>query len=301
MNIHIDASALKQASCIRRLKWLIVDGLRPSTEFNYKAAYGTAYHKYFQQIDNGETPTKAIMRAIEYYAEYAQHIPTDDFRTIEHLSGGIMAYRGYYGNDDGLTPIVNPETGEPLSEIKFSIPMPELSTDEYQVLIEGTIDKICNYAGLNVISDHKVTSAQNSREFLEDFQMSVQLRMYIWAFRKLTGQLLPALINGIFISKGTKKAREAGEFDGVRFERSQIIHITEEALDEFEAWMKMKITHLVYSLPKRAEDLFDLGACYEKFGQCRFAKLCSVDKALRNDVLHANYSQTEYLPLNFQE
>lgn len=296
--LYLDASALRSsAGCLRKLNWTVRRGLRLGGESNYKAAYGTAVHKYLQAIDYGVAFQDAIMIALKYYEPYEEKLPADDFHTSGHLLQTIGAYKKFYKNDDGLRPIIDPKDGKALAEIKFAIPAG--SSEDEEAVFCGTIDKICDYAGLSVIVDHKITSSRNQREFLEEFQMSLQLRMYIWAFWKLTGEILPAVINGVFIKKQTQKAEQKGEFDGASFARSPLICISKEELVRFEEW----IHEIAHTLLWRAnpEKWFNYSACYEKFAQCRFAQICSKEPELWLETIQYNYDQQPYEPLNFQD
>lgn len=307
--IYFDASSFKKPTCMRRTKWHQIDGLVPNNSrgwaSNYKAGYGTAFHKVFQRVLGGMPIDEAISFGVKFYTDtYGSYISNSpfEFRTPEHLDATLRTYFYRQYKSDLLIPMVNSETGGYLSEIKFEYPYYE--TSEFVVKIVGTIDLIADYAGRICVTDHKVTGARDMEDFFHSFELDIQSRMYVWMYYTLTGQILPFLVNGIFIRKPTEKSMVKGVFDGVVFQRNNPpLEMTKEKIDFFQSWLFRRLDRIIKGYEEGTLEMdYDLSACKELFNQqCIYYNICRLDPSQQDMVLRGGHKVEPYNPLLFQD
>jgi hypothetical protein len=304
--IYADASGLKKSGCMRRVQWHIVDGYVPrgqgGWERNYKAGYGTSFHKVYQQILQGKPRPEAIQWGVDWYREnYEKYIPQKyEFRTPEHLESVLRLYYKVH-NIDVMSPMKRADGGGYLSEIKFQYPYYE---DETMVVyITGTVDLISSYSGRVCVTDHKVTGARDPDDFFFGFELDIQSRMYCWIYYTLTGQILPFLVNGVFIKAPTEKSMLKGIFDGVVFKRNTPIEMDIGKIKFFERWLFDKLNRVIAGVKAgNLADTYDLTGCHELFNsQCVYYNICRLDPAIHQQVLEGGYEKHPYNPLLFQD
>lgn len=307
--IYIDASALKESNCDRRLLNTIFFGYSPrgmSHKYsNYKAGYGSAFHKaleyWYGTPKDQRSITTAVELAFNFYTPYTPFIKESplEYRTITHLTQAVEAYFTYHQYGDLIERL---SVKSLLPESKFIIPMYE--DENFKLILTGTIDLIGLYMGEETFIDHKSTAAYGSKdEYFKDYDLSVQMMVYSWVLDKLIGKRLPCIINGIFLKKPTAKATS---FDGVSFARSNRIWYSDQQMKEFEWWLLAKIELVknfikaYHSLEKNLEPNYNPAACMGKFGRCQYFSLCSLSPELRSDLL-ATMDRVPYEPLKFGE
>jgi hypothetical protein len=324
--VYIDASSLKSDSlCDRRYLLHIVRGYtRGLRAANYKAGYGTAFHAFLEAYytvppakRSGEMP-RLTRVGLDAYKKYVPHIDLTsvfEFRTEEHLEKSIKAYHERYQRGDSIVPLGNkiespniflePDT-QHLLESKFMYPWYE--DDKLIIYLTGTIDMVADHHGQPIILDHKSTGTRPDKinDFFTGFDMNIQTQLYVRMFRILSGmdRYLPIMVNGIFIKKQTKKATDEGKFDGVQFQRSQLIEYTDEQMEQFEVWLVDTLNSIKALI--RNTDISNLGqpnyaACDAKFGRCVFYELCKNPPKFQAQVLKSHYYVEQYNPMSFND
>lgn len=318
--IFLDASALKESDCLRRLIYIIHYGFNKfgSNKFlNYKAGYGSAFHRALeywyklpQEVRHNKQEAhphqlKAIELAVNYYEPFTRYVPAEnvrEFRTQDHLINSILAYfERYTGTADLIEPI------SLLQETKFDIPY--YGCAEFELHLTGTIDLIASFMGQEIFVDHKTTSAWGApKDYFNEYKLSVQMMFYSWILQKLVGRRLPCMINGVFLKKqGAKSIR----FDGANLERSPLITFTDEQMMEFDEWVITKIDRIVewlgdYFCSEKVEGAFpkpppNFPSCTGgKFSNCAYFHACSLTPELQDSVLRT-WEQYRYNPLTFSE
>lgn len=302
--IKLDASALKESSCMRRLYWNVVEGWREATP-NNDTEFGSAVHEYIKvmRLNPGRFDL-ATQAANERYSVPMRIKAKKQYMTKEYLILVCQSlWLTYLSNDLFETVIVD---GKPLVELKFSWPF--YSDDDLEIILCGTIDDVCKHKyGTYAIRDYKTTSVGESDTYLHGYYLSAQLLFYrliiryhalrypdsIWG--TLERQNTHCFIDGIFLRGASKPAE---------FIRSDIFSFDQAQLDEFEKLVKLATTELVYYLkqgtvPDRQGMLND--SCTTKFGPCKYFNACkqpSLNAAQR--ILANTYIQKPYDPLNFQ-
>jgi hypothetical protein len=302
----IDASSLKYSSCLRRFHWKIIEGYSTrGDDTNYKAGYGTCFHHCMADVFRGMPIKDAIAKAVAEYADrwekYAPETSKTECRFAWHLELVLKSYFKSYNNSPGFNPLRNPDDNSPFVEIKFQ--WPYHSNDSFDIVLAGTIDLVTEYAGYHCVTDHKVTGSYQVAKFMEKFDLDIQPLMYVWMYKQMTGRILPFLCNGVFIKKATQKAMEAGQFDGVTFQRSSIIQYTPEQVDTFEQWLARKLATIITSINNNTgASQFDYSCCHANpLEACAFVHTCKLTPDLFDTSLKSNFVKQQYEPLKFQE
>lgn len=302
----LDASSLKESSCQRRLIYTTIYGFTHSTNrhANYKAGYGSAFHRALEYWYGSErlesNKTIAIQMALDYYTPFTNHLPENnprEYRTANHLAQSIKAYFDYYGSQDTLVPIKG------MLESKFIIPV--YQGDKFNLCLAGTVDLIASYYGEEIFVDHKSTGAYDINEYMQSYELSVQMYFYSWIIEKLIGRRLPCLINGIFLKKPTLKSTV---FDGVKFERSRLLKFSDDQMFTFTEWVEKRIKETLQYLASENKNSSPQGttipeysACAGgKFGLCPYYKICSLDIKDQDPMLKS-MARMEYNPLHFSD
>lgn len=301
--IHLDASLLKQNSCIRRIALRSFDQWTKADQSMTKAEYGTAFHKalaiWYRDPNDLEL---AIKTAIDHYTPFELQTADNDFRTCLHLDLSLRAYFKHYEHDSlSPYPTSNAVDGKPqkLIEVKFS--WPAFSTDTHEFVYSGTIDMVADYAGVKCLVDHKTTALSQRALFFEKFNFDVQPMFYAYMYRMISGENFyrPFIVNGIFIKQVTKKSKT---FDGVDFERSQLIEYSDEQMTIFEDWLKAICWRLQNTSPNVLRNCYDFASCQQTWGLCEFFSVCSApNKQTQDQILNTKFKRAYYDPTKFQE
>lgn len=293
----IDASLLAQADCLRKINYVHNEGLHTDIS-QYKMDYGNAFHRFRASFRSNKNINEGRKKAVEFFLPRCAVVPENDFRTVDHLMETCLAYGEFYKND-GLTTVKIKDN----LALEFSFCFPYLSTPQYDVVLCGTIDEVGMLDGRPCIVDCKVTALWKKDDFFDNFELDPQFRFYSWILKQfgLTLDYLPAMIDGIFIKKITEKVKnkvtgkleKAVGFTGASFARSHLIEYSDKSMEEFEVWLKDKISQII-----KAEETGiwnpNFNCCNDVYGACEFAKMC------KGFITPDFYLRREYNPLNFQ-
>jgi hypothetical protein len=197
----------------------------------------------------------------------------------------------------------------PATEVTFSLPYYE---DDYvTVKLEGTIDRIVKIkGGCYAINDFKTTSSWNTKEYLDNYAMSQQLRFYVFAL-KLMAFLHPssmlgtigatnvgAVIDGIFLKPSAA--------DTV-YQRSDVFIYKD--LDTFKQSLDAVIQRVsrtvcaskLDNIPPTRDGIVN-GSCESRWGKCSFWNVCKVgDSVIEKVILNREFQKKEYNPLNHND
>lgn len=317
IKIFIDASALSDSACFRRLWMTIFHGLKPKSGREYKMEYGNALHIFAEHYYKRDMSTKeAAALAANYFQPYAENVPLDmfEFRTETNLLKTCLAYKQAFPKTSEIDfkPLTDELTGKPLVEYKFAIPI--WSGEYFELILCGTMDLICAYGGYEaVIVDHKTTGKKNKIEFFRQFDLTPQTMLYSLCGKEIlkTEYFPPVLINAWFLKKPTQKAEKEKVFDGVSFERSSMFEYTQEQMSEFKLWLDKKFEKIIMYLegynpssktfsPDPMED-YDYSVCHNGYTTCEFFDVCSIAKKFRQGIMDTDYKKRTYEPLKFRE
>lgn len=311
--IFLDASALKESDCLRRLIFITHYGFNkfgPNKFLNYKTGYGSAFHKaleywYKLPIEDRTMEQRIIAMelAVKYYDPFSAYVDPNrkgEFRTMQHLTQSLTGYFNLYNpQQDHIKPIGG------MLETKFTLPW--YNGDKFELVLTGTIDLIASFFGQEIFVDHKTTSAWGTpKDYFNEYRMSVQMMFYSWIIEKLIGRRLPCMINGVFLKKPTAKA---SAFDGANFERSDLITFTDSQMEQFNVWVLNRIKQVIdwlefyYDNPQVEHFMKpspNYAACNGKFGLCGYFNICACPPELQDSVLRT-MDRVPYSPLLFGE
>ena len=316
--IRINASALKNASCLRRL-WLdVIEGYKPQKNGN-DIEYGQSFHKFTRALSEGKDLPSAMQEAHEHFNNTPMYIVksgqwSKNWLNIGHLTMTCHDfYTKIWSQPKQMGFELLRENEIPLTEKQFSIPI--YSDSEYDVLLQGTIDLIGRIdGGAYVFGDYKTTTFWDKEAFFLPYKMSTQLATYTYALRyhadhypeSIIGRMLDngrrlgCFIYGVFLSKDKPS----------EFIRSDVWFYPQQWLDEYEMSLQFLVKRLlnhtklvdelymdrIDSLPVK-EGLLN-GACRGEFGMCKYFNACaSPDDRSFDAILRGDFIRQEYKPL----
>lgn len=191
----------------------------------------------------------------------------------------------------------------PATELTFSIKFYE--DDNIIVFLEGTIDDCGKFTGGGyAIGDWKTTGAYRVDDYLSTYELSRQLRMYVFACKlmsimhpdsilgKVGATNMGAFINAIFLKP---KPNE------IEFVRSDVFRYSEVEMADFKMllidWCEKLSRHIRLNYFPR-EGILN-GTCEAKWGKCKFWNVCKVNNHVSNVLLNRDFKRVNYEPLKF--
>ncbi len=301
--VNIDASSLSSAGCIINWKRVTVDGYRDKVS-GAALVYGSAVHKYIEtmyktkgNIAKSRDAAFEVFRKPKVAGKSSQHLLDE-----KHLLVTCFNVWEDYVLKDSTFQTLELDNG-PAVEVNFSFPFHE--TANYEFRLTGTIDRIGQIRnGCYAFRDWKTTSKYNIPEYLSEYKMSKQLRMYTLAFRKMHrlypdsilgkigGQAVGAIIDGIFL----KVKASDNEYIA-----SDLFMFSDDTMNEFEAVLE----HEVHKLGEALESGRELpregivkGVCKTEY-KCKFWNVCGAPKQVQQVMLDRDFAKVHYDPLNF--
>lgn len=303
--IRINASALRKASCMLRFKRTVIDGYRK--ELNDVAVeFGSAIHVFPRIMFETGGDFGAAMHAARKYFEHAKYNVNvkKKYLNTAYLFQVLPALWQWH-QDKNDYDVLQTADGKPSVEITFSNKYFE--DDNYIVYLEGTIDMLGKFKGqygAYAIGDWKSTSSWSWLDYLTSYELSTQLRFYLFNLHlhvennpdsflaAITKLPIGVFINGIFLNGADKYG----------FERSPIYFIKSEELQEFKGLLDSFIKRLLASMNDDSREGLINGSCYGAFGKCEFFSVCNQPgNVAREHVLKSNFKQAEYTPLRNSE
>jgi hypothetical protein len=308
--IRIDASALKDSSCLLRFFRTVVQGYTSPKTYN-DMEYGSAFHAFVENLIVTGDVSLSLYHGTQYFLKRKASSdfsikPKKTFLNEHHLSVVCNRYYEEVYKHDDFQCLVDEATGTRLTEQKFAIPY--YSTDKVEVLLCGTIDRIGQIrGGCHCIGDFKTTSVWNVDEYFRGYELSPQLMLYKMVlsrlgqagepgnlFEKFFQQRVGCFIDGIFLKP---------EPDKVAFKRSKMIWFDDVRIDEFEKMLYTAVYRLVDALEASPQPLREgmlNGSCQTVYGLCKFFNVCSApDERARDMMLQNFFSRRNYNPMMF--
>jgi len=303
--IRINASGLKKSACDLAFWRTVIEGYKSKHQYN-DVEFGSAVHLFLKNMftSNGNIGA-ALHEARKYFEDSKPLIRRDkEYLTMMHLMTVCTTYWQWLQDNQSDFELFTKEDGTPAVELTFSNLFYE--DDDYRVLLEGTIDRLGKYKGAQgqtCFRDYKTTSSHKIDKYLSGYELSTQMRFYLFNLQ-LHAKLNPdsflagisrrpigCAIDGVFL----------GGADKTTFKSSRIMTYSAYDMDE----MREQLTEFVGSiimylkagiLPLRQGILN--GACNLVFGECEFANACKQpDKVSANHIMKQQFNQVEYRPL----
>lgn len=193
----------------------------------------------------------------------------------------------------------------PATELTFKIPFYE---DEY-ILVNlcGTIDRVGKFhGGCFAIKDWKTTSAYDKEDYLSQYDMNRQLRVYTLAC-KMMAQLHPestlgkvgatrmgAAIDGVFL-----KAKPNDN----EYQTGRVMQFGDVEMNEFKCMLFnfcKKISFHVQTNYYPKEGIMN-GTCDGKWNRCWQWNVCKSNESVANVLLNRDFKRVVYDPLHFDK
>lgn len=309
--IRIDASVLKQSSCLLKLWRIAVEGYRSKWKYN-DTEFGSAVHVYCKEAWERKPHAEAKAAAMGYFIEKLSDPHIKVRPGAELLSVPFLELVCNYLDKNmprDFTPLE--VDGEVLVEKNFEIPYYE--TDSVSIRLTGTIDIIGRLNnGMFCIGDYKTTRQWNHTAFLEPFVYNIQLPFYLHAiqwlgdkypqgiFGDLAKNRVGCFIEGIFFS----------EKDFVQIKRSSIWTFSDRRIEVIKTFLDDLCTRLEFYANAKTEPNKEglvNDTCIGKFvgGKgypCEFLGSCMApnDDATQT-ILGNSFKKVEYNPLDFRK
>lgn len=310
--LRIDASALKNASCILAFYNTVVEGYRSELN-NNDVEFGTAVHLFLKAMcETGGNLGVAIHTARKYYEETKMVVKsTKKYLDSLHLCKVCTDYWFWLQNQGSNFQILLGANKKPAVEITFSHLWYE---DKFVVVyLEGTIDKVGQFVkGICAIGDYKTTSSRDAEEYFRGYEESTQLKFYYLNLHLYAKRNPDSMIAEI-CSKGQVGAFIDGIFlngkDKTEFARSRIFTFKPEKMKLYEHMLNEKIRHLIDCVNGRIKALPEgmlTDTCSKPENstngawRCRFFNACSQpDEIASGHVYRQHFIKREYRPLEF--
>lgn len=313
----IDASSVRESSCMRRFFWTVVGGYREKIPSN-DMVFGSAFHKFAEVLEatGGNLAASLLEAKAIYQPENYKMKSKKQYMNDVYLIKVCMDFylKEWIPAQENLTGFhVLKLNGAPLVEKKFALPF--YTCDQFDILLCGTIDKLgrIGTSGVYSIADYKTTSSWDKEEYFNSYLLDPQFNVYSLVIHKLAVQFPTSLfaemvagrlsyfIEGIFLKS-----------DGVTFQRSDVMHVKKERLMVFEAMLNKLVARLateitVWLAAGEPDDTTYIpsegelnGACKTVYGSCKFFNACAApDSVATGHVLRNNYKREQYNPLLF--
>jgi hypothetical protein len=307
--ISVDASALKNASCMLSFYRTVVDGYR--TEINNNSIeFGSAVHLFLKVMcDTDGNFAEGIKAARGYFETKKMTINFQKkYLDVLYLQKVCIDYWQWLCENNSFQ-ILAPE-GKPAVEITFSNKYYE--DDELIINLEGTIDKIGQFnGGCYAIGDYKTTSSRDIELYFAGYELSTQLKFYIYNLKRyakdnpssliaeVCKHKVGAFIDGVFLN---------GK-DHYEFGRSNIFIYKDEELELYERLLGIKLQQLIdhiksNELPDPEGMLTDTCTKPENSTngawRCRFWHACKThDPRIVQHILNNDFVKKDYRPLMF--
>ena len=297
--IYLDASAFKESGCLRRLQYVIHDGLREKST-DMALIYGSAFHKFRATLRTTGETDKSLSEAIEFYNQSTKDIviPDSEWRTLGHLLGTCSGYAQKVYNGDIFRPLKD-KNDKFFIEQKFSFTYYE--DDFCEIHLCGTIDELGVLENDQIaLCDCKTSSSFYKKEsYLQNYSLSSQLMWYKMVAEQCLGLTnIGAFIDGVFLDKVRPSA----------FCRSELFFYSTQQMDSLKRQIDRLCLDISDSVRHGNSWEMNYTQCdcakfnSDKADQCRFFPLCSqADESTKEMIINSKYTKKQYNPMLFGE
>lgn len=316
--IRLDASALKDSHCIRKLWLRTVCGYRGKGLSN-NIHYGSCFHKYAEMIEQGVDKSEAMLASQAMYAgETIEYSSKNEYLEIGHLTRTNLAYSKERTENQSFTSrdiVKSPIDGSPCVECKFSLP---IYVDEtHEVLMQGTIDAITKIkSGCLCIEDFKTTQNKDPAPFFKGHRMSPQFLTYTWAIKQLSLAYPDGMWAKLLANNPQVGTRIQGVFldpkKSTSFVASEVFFFTDQELRQYETHLMPLVQRLIKKHVAEQSGAMDMpppegmfnDTCKSSFGSyCPYFDMCNAYPRIGYDasiaMLDRHMKKVAYEPLNF--
>ena len=182
--LYLNASSLKVTAC-RRNYGMMVNGYKGVDGDTTQRDIGSAMHKFAEHFTRTGDHTEAVLMASKAWPQVSRQV--------------IIAAAARRQDVVLPTPIIM--EGEPLVEIKFSIPWFLVTVEGKpvcQIILCGTMDHL-GYDGAIRLIDYKSTAYAVVRYALDKYKHETQFMFYMAVLRKFGHRMLPLYLHNLIV------------------------------------------------------------------------------------------------------
>ena len=305
--VKVDASALKESSCMRRFYWNVYSGYTSKLQTN-DVEFGSSFHEFVKVMrHNPGRFDLATQAALKRFSVPMEVKPEKSYLTPEYLLRVCLDFWQNYIEKDQFETVV--DNGTPLVELGFCYPY--YTSDDIEVQLCGTIDDICKHKhGTYALRDYKTTSVYKADAYLDGYRLSPQLmfyRMVLGYYAKTYPESIFAKIAKLDVACFIDAVFLKGKTQPAEFKRSEVFMFSADQMGEFELLVNKKVLALVDALrasiasgeiPIR-EGMIN-GACQTVYGHCKYFNVCKQLNMIHGQhMLNRYFIQRTYNPLAF--
>jgi PD-(D/E)XK nuclease superfamily len=284
-------------TCPRLYQYTMIDGYtskEESVHLRFGGEYHQALHDYDLSRAEGIPHNDAVFDVIrELLIRTFDYAPDSDtkagkYKSREALIRTVIWYLDACRQNDNFSTYIM-ANGKPAVELSFRFELafsPERGefTDSNQkqpYLLCGHLDRVCDDGDGNLyVEDHKTTTTTLSDYFFNQFEPSNQMSLYSFG-----GQMvLEAPIRGVIIN-GVQLMVDSSRFvRGFTFRTKDQL---EEWVTDLSRWLALAEWYAESGYWPQNDT-----AC-DKFGGCRFRKVCSKSPSVREIFLKSDFNKLD--------
>lgn len=276
--------------CPRLYQYQMIDGYQPKGEIihlRFGIEYHQALHDYENCLAEGQSHEEALFHTIKaslqrtwLWKEVEPRTDTEKLKTRYNLIRTVIWYLDKFEKDPAQTILL--QNGKPACEVSFRFELdwgPNVETDQ-PYLLSGHLDRVVEFQGQIFNMDRKTASKTLGSYYFDQYEPDNQMTLYTLAAKVI----FEAPVKGVIIDA----AQIAVGFS--RFVRG-ITYRTDDQLDEWikdlEYWFAQAETYANANYWPMNDT-----AC-DKFGGCRFRKVCSKSPSVRESFLKSDFVKGE--------
>jgi PD-(D/E)XK nuclease superfamily len=235
-------------------------------------------------------------------AELPLTLESTERRSVERGLALVEAYFHRWRNEP-FENIINPQSGEPYTEIGFAIPI--ASYDGYDVVLVGRIDRLMRNrsTGRPVVWEGKTTTQALSM-YKKQVKPNHQITTYFLAAKQYMPEIFEAVWDCVFVSDrkpDLKKALEdpfmAWGVDSTKDFDRQFTLRSQSDIVELKTDLRMTVEDYCHKLlgPEKRWRRNAPFAC-SVYGGCQFRDVCSMNHAGGKQILSSFFEQKRWEP-----
>lgn len=274
--------------CPRLYQYVMIEGWEPKGEIihlRFGIEYHNALHDYEKCKAEGQDHDEAIHHTIQALLERTWHwekveprTDTEKLKTRYHLVRTVIWYLDKFKDDPAETIIL--ANGKPACELSFRFELDWGPTSDQPYILSGHLDRVVEFQGSIFGMDRKTASKTLGSYYFDQYEPDNQMTLYTFA----TQVIYDAPVKGMIIDA----AQVAVGFS--RFVRG----ITYRTSDQLDEWIKDLEWLFAAAEAYATSNYWPMNdtAC-DKYGGCRFRKICSKDPRVRQTFLNSDFKKGE--------
>lgn len=283
-------------TCPRLYQYTILDGWAAKDE-SIHLRFGIEYHQalqdYSANLADGISHDDALHAAItELHSRIYNWDPdittkAGKYKNPRTLYALVIDYLDKYADDPATTFIKSDGVAAVELSFRFELDFaPDAGYDTHSptpqpYILCGHLDRVVDFNGALYVMDHKTTTTSPSDYYFDQFEPHNQMTLYT-----LAGQVvLNTPIKGVIISAAQILLTEPGRF---------VRGFTYRTKDQLTEWLTDLEIHLQAAETYANANYFPQNdtAC-DKFGGCKFRRICSKSPDVREIFLASDFTKLE--------